>query len=300
MVLVSVFIFSACEEAELFPRYGESEGEVYVAFASASTDVSESGAQAFADGSSVVSNNVQAIRIVRGGTDLSEAVTVSVTVAATYVDDNDFVSAGEDALDQIKIGSDLSALTIPAGKSSASFNVITTNNDISQGNISVVFTITSVSDATYQIGYLSGNVRASTTLNVIDDDCPIDLASFVGEYSYTVVGTDYNANFAGDDLCGFNICPTGNITLAVDASDATGKTAILTGADLGSDYIIEFITCPKQVEVKNSLSSFLGRTAWAMQQGSVLGTYDDASKDININGVLGTNGDWTIKMKKVN
>lgn len=298
-LVTAAFVFTSCEEEELYPRFGEIDGQSSVAFTSGSYDVSESTTTSFADGTTSPSNSVATITLRRRSADISSPLTVSLEYTATYLADNDFVSAGEDASDAIEIKTNLEEVTFEANSATTSFNVTTIDDVLPAGDINVLFEISSVSDNKYQIGEQSGNSLSSTTLTVVDDDCPIDLTVWEGEYEFTVVGADYNASFGGEDLADLGVSYDGTATLVADSTDALGITAILTGPEFGSPYAFEFVTCPLRTEVVTPMTSFIGSTAWNMQQGEVRGTFNPDSKEINIIGTLGTNGDFVIQLEKV-
>lgn len=284
----------SCDDSSEFVTFDQP----YVAFEESTVSISEATATTSADGVSVKTGTVHNIEIRRSSTNLDEPLTVNLSAQAKYLDDNEYVSAGDDASDAVRFAGDISSVTFQPGEVRKSFEVITDDDDLSSGDKMVTVTITSVSDDKYNIGYEEATFSATTEITVVDDDCPIDLATFEGNYKITsVVGGD-NSCCPGFELCG----PYGDCspiaTLTADPSDPTGTTALIEHPILGAPYKIQFITCPQEVLVLEALPSFMGRSTWQMPQGSVMGTYNDDTKAINIVGLLGGNGDFIIKMSK--
>ena len=226
------------------------------------------------------------IAITMAGPLLSSDLTIDYNVDVVSGSENDFMLSGT------------GTVTIPAGEVTTSLSLTPVDNLFSDGDKEIVLTITSVSES-IPIG-LPGpaNNNASVAITIGDDDCPVDLASFEGTYSMTVLGA-VGAAFEGFDLCAADTrdC-SGNVTFSVDDSDPVGVSATLEHASFGSSYGIKFITCSKQVEAITPLTSWFGNDVWNMQQGATLGTYNEDSKAITIIGILGTNGDFEITLTK--
>ncbi len=288
----------SCEETE-FETTGENLGN-FVSFSTGAASVNENSGSTTADGTSTVSGSNYVIRILRSTTDLSQPLTVNISSSITFATTSDFANAGDDASSTVLFSSSINTVEIPAGEAEANVTFSTINDDFSAGDKSVILTITGTSDASYALGAPQAAIGNTLAITVVDDDCPIDIASFEGEYTMTVVGTP-GAPFDGFDLCASAArdC-SGVVTLAADPSDPLGQTAILTHPSFGGEYKIQFITCPLETAVVQPMTSFFGVGAWQMQQGSIPGNYNEDSKDISIVGVLGTNGDFTINLKKTN
>lgn len=235
-----VVLFTSCEEDE-FTKY---EGQ-YVAFQSAAAALEESQTVATADGEAVITSNIYRVEIVRSSPDISEPLTVNIAVTSQYLDETPFSLPGEDASDQFVIGTDVASVTIPAGEYTAEFLVTTVNDVTPSGNKEVVMTITGVSDDSYNIGFGESNIRKSFTLDLIDDDCPIDLETdFAGEWevkSFCAAPGSFNDGFCVNSQVGKRV------TLAVDPSDVLGTTALLTGGIHAEPFPLKFVTCPQQV-----------------------------------------------------
>lgn len=298
IIALSLFalVLSGCEQTE-FEKTEENIGK-YVSFSSSSASIQESSSTTTADGNTFKAGSSYTVEVFRSSSDLSQALNLSITSSVTYASTSDFANAGDDASSSVVITEDLSAFTIPANEVSATFVISSLDDEFSSGDKLVNLTINNVADARFNIG--AQGQGGDFTLTIIDDDCPIDLASFEGEYSMTVVGT-VGARFDGFDLCAAasRDC-SGPVTLTADSSDPLGQTAILTHPSFGGEYKIQFITCPKQVVVVQPMTSFFNIGAWQMQQGSMPGSYNEDSKAIEIIGVLGSNGNFTISLSKNN
>ena len=279
LITISVFAISCDDDPVLY------ESGDYVVFESASSGVSEN-------------NTAAAVRVYRSSVDLSQALTINFTFSAVYASTTDFFDEGADASDTFSTFGDVASLTIPAGEAYGSITFYGVDDVLSSGDKTVTITIASVSLSSYNIGFPGPDSnQAVHSLTIIDDDCPIDLASFEGGYTMTVLGTE-------DSCCpDFDLCAdpgrdcSGAVTLTADASDPSGTSAILTHPSFGSPYGIKFVTCPLQTEVITPMSSWFG-FAWNMQQGGSPGSYDEVSKTIKIVGVLGGNGDFEITLTK--
>ena len=181
-MLFALFLVYGCGQTE-FPVFGDEQGEAFVAFSSGSYSVDESTLSAYGDGTSVIGPSVRTITLTRSSSDISNELSVSVNLSATYTDDNDFVSAGEDASSALKINGDLSNIVFAANSATAEFSIVTIDDALAKGNIQVDLSIESVSDGDYQIGYQKGQVRRTSTLTVVDDDCPVNFDMLTGTFS---------------------------------------------------------------------------------------------------------------------
>lgn len=248
LAITSLF-FASCETQELYPRFGEGDGQSSVAFTSASSSVGESSTIAYADGTSTTGGSVATINLVRRSADISAALNVSVTYTATYTSDNEFVTAGEDASDAIKITDNLEEISFPANSATTSFQLTTINDVEPAGDVEVVFTISSVGDSKYQIGEQSGKSRSTYTLTVVDDDCPIDIPGvWEGIYVVTEMPAapgSFNEGFSVGGAVGRQVL------LELDPSDPLGATAILKPTESNSFLVDEmplaFQACPETV-----------------------------------------------------
>lgn len=294
MSLTILMMALSCDDSE-FETTEDNLGR-YITFTNTSASFSENSATTTADGIASTAANTYTVEIIRSASDLSQALSVNINVSVVYATTTDFANAGEDASETVSFSQDISSLTIPAGEVSSTFYITSFNDDFSAGDKTITLTITNAAD--YTIG--NQGFGGSTVITIVDDDCPIDLASFEGEYTMEIIGSPESPN-DGFDLCASasRDC-SGVVTLTADTSDPLGQTAILTHPSFGGEYKIQFVTCPKETLVVQPMASIFGDADWNMQQGSLPGSYNDASKDISIVGVLGSFGNFTITLKKTN
>ncbi|SNT15205.1 hypothetical protein SAMN05421640_2535 [Ekhidna lutea] len=212
------------------------------------------------------------------------------------VDYNLEITAGD--ADDFTLSNTSGSLTIPAGQASASLEIHPIDNVFSDGDKVLVFTITNVSGGDFTIGLPGpdGN-NASVTVTIGDDDCPIDLDAYVGEWVYIDAIGKPGSCCEGSSLNGFGFTNSGgNATLTADPSDPSGTTAIFSGGPFGSDYTIKFLTCPQEVIALGTTDSFVGVGSWNMPQGQTNGVYTETT--ISVVGGLGGNGDFEMMFEK--
>ena len=295
---VIVFI-AACEEedsGELINTQLTGSTKVFFDPDNSSSVAETANVLSSPDGSSsVTGDNTVDVGVVRTGTDFSAEVTVSFTATTVYANTTDFFDAGDDASSTVTFSRE-GSITIPAGETRGSVVVAIGDDATATGDRTITLTLTESSAG--ELGFSASDAKTTQTITIVDDDCPIDLATFAGNYTLASFGTD-------DSCCpGFDLCAaasrdcSGFLTLAADPSDPTGTSAILNHSSFGSPYGIKFVTCPQQVEVITPLTSWFG-IGWQMQQGPTLGTYNDENKSITIIGQLGGNGEFTMELTKV-
>jgi hypothetical protein len=241
---------SSCDQSELYPRYGEKDGQAFVAFEQGSASFSESVSVNAADGSSsnLVDNTYQ-VRLERSAADISSALTVSVSASAVYAADSDFGDAGADASALVSFADNLQEIVFEANEATTTFTVQSTENLETQGDIIITLSIESVSSSNYQIGFQSGQTRSDMTLTVIDDDCPIDIPGvWEGIYQVTefpAAPGSFNEGFSVGSAVGLQV------ELVLDESDPLGVSAILKPTAASSLLVDEvpltFVTCPETV-----------------------------------------------------
>jgi hypothetical protein len=130
---------------------------------------------------------------------------------------------------------------------------------LAKGNVSVEFEITSVSDSRYQIGYQSGNVRSSTTLTIIDDDCPVDKTMLTGSFELTQTNL-------GDGAATSRI-----VQIEEDPSSPFGLIVtdlFVLGSVPTSTVNLTIVTCPQALvyDPEASIGIYLGTNNVLMQR----------------------------------
>ncbi len=236
---------------------------------------------------SIAENSTSIVRIPvnnAGPTSGSDITVNYSTEGSTAVEGVDF---------EILAGGQLGQVIIPAGSNTGIIQLRMIDNLMSEGNLVLNLKLASNSA---NISSGRGEVGLASSLTIIDDDCPIDLSEYEGEYSMAVVGAPGQA-FDGFDLCeaASRDC-SGPVTLVADASDPLGLTAIIQHPSIGGEYKIEFVTCAQETKVVQPMTSFFGVAAWQMQQGQINGSY--TASTIEIAGVLGTNGEFIITLTR--
>lgn len=189
LLLAGIFLF-ACEKSEPVLYTGEN----FVHFEDTLMSISESSAKEDANGELQQVPSIATIRINRATTDISKELVVSFSVKAKYVA-TDTVTGSPTQGQEIEIGdvpegnfflSSPSAVTIKAGEAFAFVTLTAVDNDITDGDKKITFTIESASDASFTLGYPGPAKKAkSMDLYISDDDCPYDEALFLGNVKIT-------------------------------------------------------------------------------------------------------------------
>ncbi len=176
---VGGLLFASCEKS----RPVVYTGEKFVAFEDTLLTIAESSAKEDANGEVQAIPSIATIRINRGTGDISKDLVVSYSVKAKYVTTDTL--GNEVILGDVPEGnfylSSPGAVTIKAGEGFAFITVTVVDNDQTDGNKKLTFTIESTSDASFTIGYPGPDKKAkSMDLYIEDDDCPLDINDFVG------------------------------------------------------------------------------------------------------------------------
>lgn len=302
---IVVYLFSCGDEEIVTNPFTDNN---YVFFNSSNASLAETPLNVrSATGTVLNAKNNSAITVSRFSKDISQPITVTVNFTAVYTAaDNDFVSPGEDASDRISFSSvsDLTdnsfTVTIPSSEYNATFYMYISDDLISSGDVDVSMGIASVSSNDYMIGKpdVSLERQDSLVLTINDDDCPLDIASFEGTYIMkSVIGTG-NSCCPNLELCGSNINCAGDATITADPTDPSATTAIITHPAIGGSWTIKFLTCTKEISVVTPMTSFGGVGVWRMQQGAVLGSYNEETNALVVTGVLGSNGSFSVIFEK--
>lgn len=185
LLLAGWLILAACEKS----RPVLYTGEKFVHFEDTLLRINESAAKTDANGDVEKIPAIATIRINRATTDISKELSVSFSVKAKYVT-TDTVTGSPTFGEEIELGdvpqtayylSSPSAVTIKAGEAFAFITVTAIDNDVTDGNKKLTFTLESASDASFTLGYPGPAKKAkSMDLYIDDDDCPLDINDFVG------------------------------------------------------------------------------------------------------------------------
>jgi hypothetical protein len=244
-------VIQACDVSEF---QNEFSGKNFVFFSVSSLSLGEGGSSGTTvSGTPITYPSVAEVVVNRSG-DASNALTVNIDLDATFVTDSDFFEAGDDATGTFDTNFETSVV-IPAGAYSTKFTVTAVNDLLSSGNKLLKFTITGTSDNAFTPGVPGGAVpRNILNFTITDDDCPINLTGdWGGTYTVEDVAPAGSTN-AGLSLKALGFY-AGGISLAADATDAAGITALLSNSGGGflpvGNTSIVFNTCPKTLTVPN-------------------------------------------------
>lgn len=281
--MLCTFGILSCEDVrDDFDKFEQN----YVAFSAEAANIQESQTVMSADNQPVSANSTYEVTVIRSSTDLSAPLTVGLSVNGVFAESSDFALEGDDASETFSLTEEISSLTIPAGKVSAKFLVITRDDSAPSGDKVLSFNITSVSDPSYQIGIGESKMKSSLSLTIVDDDCPIDLAAFEGEWeivSFCGAPGARNEGFCRTNFAGVTV------NLTADPSDPLGTTAIISGGIHTDDVVLKFVTCPKTVFIDAVYTlDFIqnGSTATIQPNGQPevygTGSYNEDSQRISI------------------
>ncbi len=286
---------SACEsELDKLGAFEDSS----VSFRTATASLAEATVVGSADKTDTKVGSSFAIDVIRNTSNISSDLAVTFTVSSQFLSDSDFAGAGDDASETFNLSIEGSngtyTVTIPAGSASSQF-VLRSNDDLfSSGDKQVVFTITSADGA--KIGLGNSGIGKSLTLTIVDDDCPITIADWVGTYTVEEVFTS-GAN-EGLTLAGA-FDETYELVLALAPNDATGTKVVITNAPGANVYmangtVMTFITCTKQV----AFDPLPLRLALFANLNITASEYNEGQLKITVSGPLGNFGPYQFILTK--
>ncbi len=237
-------MLSSCgEESTEFSKVGTK----FVAFRGSSAALNESTALADQSGNGVIVGATQIVTVYRSTTDFSEALTVNLSITSEFTSSTDFQDAGDDASSTFMVSA--TSVIIPVGSSEATFSVSSVNDLFASGNKTVSIEITGTSDTSYELGFPEGAISSSYSISIVDDDCPIDINSWVGIY-------DVEEGFIAGAFEGISNATrwgeTYEVELELDPTDGTGTRMIMTNTEGNNTFmadgtLLTFITCTSEV-----------------------------------------------------
>ncbi len=254
--LATVF-FTACDNDDEIVNFLQTENYVYLSDANPGTVGEGAVRTPAADGSAVVTNNRASLRVERTGASTDAPLDVTITVTSAYTTTTDFKDEGDDASSTFSVDFE-GTVTIPAGRSFATFSMSINDDVISEGNKAVTFAITGVSDNSYTVGFPGEDVtNTAHTIVIEDDDCPIDIVNdWEGVYEVTeFIGAP------GTNNAGFTATPaiTRRVRLVLDESNPAATSAFmvpLLASDEGTSLLVAdtqvplaFNTCPQTLTI---------------------------------------------------
>jgi hypothetical protein len=290
LIAATSLIMLSCYDDELPISDLNDRNIVYLAVSNPQ-EISETAVQvSTADGLASSVPNSGFIEILRTG-NISQELTVSFEVTATYLSTTDFQNAGDDASSTIDVVQE-GSVTFPAGLSSAAVRVNVLDDVLSAGDKEMVITLTDAPGFELGIGD-NDQFAASQTITIVDDDCPIDIAgNLAGAYTLT-------EEFTAGTNDGFSFGFLTIVNLQADPTSEAGTRALLNQdatSPAGEDFFVDntpltFNTCPKTLSFASSPLALdftvNGSTATFTLLSS---SYDEAGGVLTLVGNLGNAG----------
>ncbi len=187
-------------------------------------------------------------------------------------------------------------LTIPAGEFTADIAIQPIDNFDEDGNAPVTITLLPSSSRPVGVGG-EGNVSVSKVVTIIDNDCPIDIDSFVGTYTVAEVFSDGGVN-AGLSLAGA-FGRSFQMEIGLAPGDLSGTKVVLTnsaGFDtfINDGTVVSFITCEGTIEFDAGDPALANFAVIDVTSTS----YNESSNVIAVNGPLGNFGPFEFTLTK--
>lgn len=288
-------VISACEsELDTLGALQESS----VSFSVATASIAEATVVSSADKTDAKVGSTYAVTVVRNTSNIAEDLTVGFTLTSQFLTDSDFAGAGDDASETFGVdlegASGAYSVVIPAGRSSVQFEIRSKDDLFSSGNKELVLTLTSAGSA--KLGLGSSDIGKTLKLTIVDDDCPIAIANWVGTYTVEEKFTaGPNAPLGLSDF----FAESYQVQFALDPNDATGTKVVITNSPGFDTYInngtvMTFVTCTKQVTFDPSpvqLALFANIT--------ITGTsYSDSQFKVTVSGPLANFGAYEFVLTK--
>ncbi len=184
-------------------------------------------------------------------------------------------------------------IVIPAGKHIVKLPINVTNNLVYDGEDPRIVTITLTGVSANGVD-INGVKTAKIT--IIDDDCPFDIADWVGVYTVDEAFTaGVNAPNGFSDFFGESY----QVELAINPADPNLLSAVLTNSAGFNEYfvpgtVIVFNTCPGTVTFPAGpprLADFVGLTV-------ATSSFDDTNFTIRVDGAAGGFGPYGFTLTK--
>lgn len=297
LLLMLAIVVVACDEKDAGELVNaELTGSTKVYFdPTNATSVSEaSNIISSTDGtSSITSENTVEIAVIRTGTDFSSEATVDFTATTTYAVTSDFFDEGDDASSTVTF-SDEGSLTISAGQTRG-FIVVSIGDDVvASGDRTITVTLTGTSAG--ELGLTESDPKTTQAVTIVDDDCPIAIADWVGVYDVDENFTDgVNAPFGLADF----FAESYQVEIALDPTDATGTKVVITNSDGFNTYftdglVMTFLTCPGQVAFSEPAPNVALFRDFEFETSS----YNEGNFSIKCEGPLATFGPYQFTLTK--
>lgn len=248
------FVFTACEEDDSGELVNDALTTSTKVFLATDNITSISEAESIlqsASGAELRSDAVVDVAVVRTGGSIDSEVTVSYTSTATYVSTTDFFNEGDDASGSVSFSNE-GSIVIPAGQTRGTISIAISDDALATGDRAISITLTGTSAG--ELGLSGATPNTSQTITIIDDDCPIDIASWVGTYS---VSENFTSGVNSPNGLSFFFGESYQIEMALDPNDATGTKVVITNSDgfntfLNDGIVMSFLTCPGEVSFSDA------------------------------------------------
>lgn len=249
LITAMAVAFTACDEEDGRTTF---EGPFYVQYTGNSASVSE------ADTTSIIKIEVSNV-----GPTVDSDITVNYTTEGS-------AEVGVDY--EILRGGTPGQIIIPAGQHFGTLELRTINNDETDGDKTLDFTLSSA-DNGLEVG--RGAIGVTFSLNISDDDCPFDIATFPGSYNVSWVqssgwiwGAGENTGFVSNltTTADANVFGTDNLLGATDGGQNDVQVVNLVVDDVAQTVAIDDSNGPQEF-YKNT--SFLQRYVSGTGAGEV-------------------------------
>ncbi len=186
-------------------------------------------------------------------------------------------------------------VTIPAGEFTADIAIQPIDNFDVDGDVQVTIALSPDSSRPIGVGG-DGLVSASKVVTIIDNDCPIDIASFVGTYSVSENFTDGPNSPSG--LSDF-FTEAYQMEMALDPNDVSGTKVVLTNSAGFNTYIndgtiMSFDTCNGRVSFDAGFPTVALFRTFVYTASS----YNENTFVIQCTGPLSTFGEYQFTLTK--
>lgn len=266
--LAAALLFVSCQDVET-PDLGVDEQ--WLQFGESSYEVPENAA------------NPLVVKIFYAADNNPNGVTVNYTVTSSNPD-------------RYEIVSQTGSVEIPAGEFSADILIDPVDNFSADGDAEI--TLELESDSGIPLGIAGEGIYNQTALiTIIDDDCPVDIESFVGTYAVDEQFTaGSNAPNGLSDFFGESY----QVELALVEGDETGTKLRITNSSGFDPYfvngtVITLRTCTKTV----SFDGGNPRVALFETLSITSTSYDENTKAITASGPLGGYGAYQFLLTKI-
>lgn len=194
---------------------------------------------------------------------------------------------------------DEGSLTIPGGESSATIKITPLDNAIPDGEKTVALEIISVNNVNYNIGFPGPDrLNATTTVKIIDDDCPLDRSFITG----TIVETSDDIVEEGEDP-DENPPMFNTVSITEDPNDTKGIIISDFWGFSGSTLNLKLDACPREVTITDHNIIYDDPQEGPLRVTPVgTGVFDPDSRiltlELELNVSLGTFGKFKFTYKK--